>query len=286
MKVKIVECPRDAMQGFKRQINTETKIDYLNTLLEVGFDVLDCGSFVSAKAIPQMADTSEVLKSINTSSRTRLLVIVANTRGAEEASKFENVSYLGFPFSVSEEFQLRNTNKTREGAFETLKQIQAIANDSGKELVVYISMGFGNPYKEAWNYSLVSYWTKKIIDLGVKTISLSDTIGAAKPVDVKNLFSSLTFEHKEIEFGAHFHTRPENWRQLIEAAWESGCRRYDGAIKGFGGCPMATDKLTGNLPTEDLILFLKEKNSIPKGFNSDKFQQAIKKTITVFNSEN
>jgi hydroxymethylglutaryl-CoA lyase len=283
MKVKIVECPRDAMQGFKRQINTEAKVDYINTLLDVGFDVLDCGSFVSAKAVPQMADTREVLKSIKRNTQTKLLVIIANTRGAKEASEFDNISYLGFPFSVSEEFQLRNTNKSREGAFETLKQIQAIAGKNGKELVVYISMGFGNPYNETWNYSIVSDWTKKIIDLGVKTISLSDTIGIAKPMDVKNLFSTLIHEHTEIEFGAHFHTRPENWKELIEAAWESGCRRFDGAIKGYGGCPMATDKLTGNLPTEDLILFLKEKNCIPKDFNLSNFQIAYSKANTVFN---
>jgi hydroxymethylglutaryl-CoA lyase len=283
MKVKIVECPRDAMQGFKRQINTETKVDYLNTLLDVGFDVLDCGSFVSAKAVPQMADTPEVLKSIKRNSQTKLLVIIANIRGAKEASRFENISYLGFPFSVSEEFQLRNTNKSREGAFETLKQIQSIAVDNGKELVVYISMGFGNPYNEIWNYSIVSDWTKRIIDLGVKTISLSDTIGIAKPLDVKNLFSTLITENNEIEFGGHFHTRPENWEQIIEAAWESGCRRFDGAIKGFGGCPMATDKLTGNLPTENLILYLKEKNCKPDSLNLDKFQQAFEKAIIVFN---
>lgn len=261
MKVKIVECPRDAMQGIDNQILTLDKVEYINALLACNFDILDCGSFVSARAIPQMADTKEVLSLINSSENTKLLVIVPNERGAKEAAKFENISFIGFPFSVSQNFQKRNTNKSCEEAFETLMAINNIAQNANKETVAYISMCFGNPYNEYWSVDLVKEWVEKIVDIGITTISLSDTIGVATPSVIKELFSKLISAFPQIEFGAHFHTRPDNWEQNIEAAFEAGCRRFDGAILGLGGCPMAQDGLTGNLPTENLLSFLEQKQA-------------------------
>lgn len=247
------------MQGFHNLIPTENKIEYINALLKVGFDVLDCGSFVSPKAVPMLADTAEVLDAIETDhSNTKLLVIVANERGAEQASEYGKVDYIGYPFSISEQFQLRNTNHTLQQSLAVLKNIQKTGAETGKEIVVYLSMGFGNPYKEEWSTGIAVDWCKRIADMGVKTISLSDTIGVAKPQDITSIFEQCISVLPEVEFGAHFHTRPDNFLTNISSAYNAGCRRFDSAMRGFGGCPFATDELTGNLPTESLLLFLKE----------------------------
>jgi hydroxymethylglutaryl-CoA lyase len=261
MSVQIVECPRDAMQGFHRLISTDEKIKYLNLLLKVGFDIIDCGSFVSPKAVPQLADTQEVLSGIDgIKNHTKLLVIVANERGAEQAALQSNVTYMGFPFSISEVFQKRNTNQGVKQALTVLKNIHQIAKDANKELLVYLSMGFGNPYSEPWSVDIAIDWCKKLADFGVETINLSDTIGVAKPQDIQDIFKRCHQELPDLSFGAHFHTRMDNYLQNITAAYGSGCRRFDAAIKGFGGCPFANDSLTGNLPTELLLDFLKEQN--------------------------
>lgn len=253
----LTECPRDAMQGWDKFIPTDKKIDYINTLMTVGFDVLDCGSFVSPKAIPQMADTAEVLKEIDkTSSETRLSVIVANTRGSEIAVKNQYVDILGFPFSISETFQFRNTNKNKEEAFNTVKKIFKMCEEEGKQLNVYFSMAFGNPYDEQWNHELVDEWAKRFEDIGVKNILLSDTTGTATLDSISQMFSELPKKYKEISFGAHFHNRYDESYMKLKAAYDAGCRRFDSAIKGIGGCPMAKDKLVGNMPTEQLINFM------------------------------
>lgn len=256
-RMKLVECPRDAMQGFHHPISTKDKIEYLNALLKVGFHTIDCGSFVSAKAVPQLADTSEVLGSIDRDKHgTRLLVIVANERGAEEAAEFDNVDVVGFPFSISEEFQVRNTHQTISEATDRLKAIDKICKASGKDFLVYLSMGFGNPYKDEWSPAIAIDWCKKLADIGIKNINLADTIGVAKREDISAIFKACLKDIPNVEFGAHFHTRPDNYLQNISAAYEAGCRSFDSAIKGFGGCPFATDKLTGNLPTESLLSYL------------------------------
>jgi hydroxymethylglutaryl-CoA lyase len=253
----LVECPRDAMQGIQQFIPTEEKISYLNTLLRVGFDTLDCGSFVSPKAIPQMADTAEVIKALDVQhSGTRLLVIVANERGAEQACSFEQITFLGFPLSVSETFQQRNTNASIAEAIERLRAIQQLCIRHNKQLVVYFSMAFGNPYNDAWSPSVIAPFVEQMIEMGVRTISLADTVGVAKPEDVSFLFTSLIPQYPEVRFGAHLHVHADNWKPKLEAAYRAGCRRFDGALKGFGGCPMAMDKLVGNLPTENIIAFL------------------------------
>lgn len=283
MSIKLIECPRDAMQGLSFQIPTQVKVNYLNSLLKVGFDVLDCGSFVSPKAVPQLADTAEVLNLIDhKNSKTKLLVIVANEVGAENASKFNNIDFLGFPFSISEAFQLRNTNKTIEQSFNSLKQINKIANSSKKETVVYLSMGFGNPYNEKWSEELVYDWVSKLSDNGFRIISLSDTIGIAKPGQISRIFNKLNKEFTHLELGVHLHTRPDNYLQNIEAAYDSGCKRFDSAIKGYGGCPFAADKLTGNLPTELLIQFLKSKK-VKLHLIESNFNEAFSLADTVFN---
>ncbi|MFN5025211.1 MAG: hydroxymethylglutaryl-CoA lyase [Bacteroidota bacterium] len=259
MTVKLVECPRDAMQGIKSFIPTEVKINYLNALLQVGFDTLDFGSFVSPKAIPQLADTAEVLEGLQIDkTATRLLAIVANMRGAEDAITHAAIRYIGFPFSVSETFQMRNTNQTMIQAFDNVKQMQSLCEKSGKDLVVYLSMGFGNPYGDAWNTDVVEYWVEQMQRVGIRTLALSDTIGVANPESITYLFSSLIPHFPEIEFGAHLHTTPDSWRPKVDAAYKSGCRRFDGALKGFGGCPMAADTLTGNMPTENMITYFSE----------------------------
>lgn len=253
---RLIECPRDAMQGWSHPIPTETKIRYINSLLKVGFHTIDFGSFVSPKAIPQMADTKEVLAGLDLSSTTsKLLAIVANVRGAEEAAGFEQISYLGFPFSISEEFQKRNTNSTIEESLYRVEEIQKICLSRNKELVIYISMGFGNPYGEKWSPEIVIHWSKKIAGLGVKTIALSDTVGVSNPDNISLLFSALIPEVKEAMFGAHLHSHPDTWKEKIEAAYRSGCVRFDSAMKGIGGCPMAKDELVGNLATENLVSF-------------------------------
>lgn len=270
------------MQGFSRFISTETKIEYINSLLKVGFDTLDFGSFVSPKHIPQMRDTEEVLKNLDLSgSKSKLLAIIANNKGAEMAASHKEISYLGFPFSVSETFQVRNTNSTIAQSFETVKYINTLCRDNGKELVIYISMGFGNPYGDPWNTTVVDEWVDKMAGLGVKTISLSDTVGVATPDKIAYMFGHLIPKYAHIEFGAHLHTRKTNWREKIDAAWNNGCRRFDGAINGYGGCPMAEDELTGNMPTEFLLQFLDEKN-IDAGINRAAFNDSMLKAGMVF----
>lgn len=282
--VKLIECPRDAMQGLKEFIPTETKSAYINQLLKVGFDTLDFGSFVSPKAIPQMRDTAEVLGQLELSrTKTKLLAIVANQRGAEDASQFPEINYLGYPFSISETFQIRNTNATIEESLQRVEEIQAICLRSKKELVVYISMGFGNPYGDPWNAETVVKWVDRLTEMGINILQLSDTIGVSNPASIKYLFTNLIpyYQPKGIEIGAHLHTEPHNWKEKIEAAWESGCSRFDGAIKGFGGCPMAKDDLTGNMPTENMVHFFKNRE-VETGVDEALFETAMGLALKVF----
>ncbi|WP_299064198.1 hydroxymethylglutaryl-CoA lyase [uncultured Polaribacter sp.] len=282
-KVKIIECPRDAMQGIKSHfISTEKKALYINSLLKVGFDTIDFGSFVSPKAIPQMRDTAAVLSKLDLSKTTsKLLAIVANTRGANDATQFEEIDYLGYPFSISENFQMRNTHKTIDESITTLDNILNIADKTKKEVVAYLSMGFGNPYGDPWNVDIVSEWTEKLSKMGVNILSLSDTIGSSTPANIDYLFSNLISHYKDIEFGAHLHTTPDKWHEKVDAAYKAGCLRFDGAIKGYGGCPMAKDELTGNMPTEKLLSYFTtqkaETNLKPMSFES-----AYNKALEVF----
>ncbi|MEM8520861.1 hydroxymethylglutaryl-CoA lyase [Flavobacterium sp. PL12] len=271
--IKIIECPRDAMQGIKPFIPTEKKVAYIQALLRVGFDSIDFGSFVSPKAIPQMQDTAEVLSQLDLSqTNSKLLAIIANTQGAKLASVHSEIQYLGFPFSISENFQMRNTHKTIAESLVTLQEILEIADHTNKEVVAYLSMGFGNPYGDPWNVEIVGEWTSKLADMGVKILSLSDTVGSSAPDVISYLFSNLISAYPNVEFGAHLHTTPDKWFEKIDAAYKAGCRRFDGAIQGFGGCPMATDNLTGNMPTEKLLsYFTAEKattNLSPTSFES------------------
>ena len=276
--IQLVECPRDAMQGLKEFIPTATKIAYLNQLLNVGFHSLDFGSFVSAKAIPQMRDTVEVLEGLDlTQTQTKLLAIIANERGAAEAAQHPPIAYLGYPFSISETFQLRNTNATIAESLERVKAIQEICAKHDKTLVIYISMGFGNPYGDVWNVDIVQLWVEALADLGVLIFSLSDTIGVSNPTTIGYLFNDLIPRFPNLQFGAHLHTEPHNWKEKIEAAYLAGCRRYDSAIRGFGGCPMAKDDLTGNMATENLLSFFAEtheKLPIQKGRFKEAFAMA------------
>lgn len=279
-KVKIIECPRDAMQGIKDFIPTEKKVQYIQSLLRVGFDTIDFGSFVSAKAIPQMQDTVEVLAQLDLSKTTsKLLAIIANTQGAENASIHPEIQYLGFPFSISENFQMRNTHKTIAESLITLQEILNIAERTNKEVVTYISMAFGNPYGDPWNVEIVGEWTEKLAKMGVKILSLSDTVGSSTPEVIDYLFSNLIPKYQHIEFGAHLHTTPEKWFEKVDAAYKAGCRRFDGAIQGFGGCPMAKDDLTGNMPTEKMLSYFTaqkaETNLSPMSFESA-YNEAIK----------
>jgi hydroxymethylglutaryl-CoA lyase len=281
-EVKIIECPRDAMQGIRQFIPTPDKVRYINALLKVGFDTIDFGSFVSPKAIPQMRDTAEVLQQLELSeTRSKLLAIVANVRGAQDASQFPVIDYLGYPFSISENFQMRNTGKTIEQSLVTLEQIMEIASNRGKEVVAYLSMGFGNPYGDPWDVDIVAEWTRTLSELGVSIISLSDTIGVASGETISYLFSNLIPRYPAIEFGAHMHTHPAHWHEKVDAAYRAGCRRFDGALKGFGGCPMAKDELTGNMPTEKLLsYFTAEKAST--GINSLRFETAYNEAMRIF----
>lgn len=282
MTYKITECPRDAMQGIHQFIPTSLKIQYLNQLLKVGYDTLDFGSFVSPKAIPQLADTTEVLNNLDLAqTQTKLLAITANYRGAEQASKFANIKYIGFPFSISETFQKRNTNSTISQSLETVKKIQELCVSTGKELVLYISMAFGNPYGDPWNIEDTEKWVREMDSLGIRIIALSDTIGIANPVSISYLFSNLIPAFSKIEFGAHLHTTPDTWEEKLEATFNSGCKRYDGAIKGYGGCPMASDSLTGNMATENLIQFL-EKKRIPSLLNPEELSKSMLLADQVF----
>lgn len=253
--MRIVECPRDAMQGIHEFIPTEKKIRYLNQLLRVGYHTLDFGSFVSEKAIPQLRDTEEVLQHLDLSdTTTKLLAIVANTRGAEKACGFDEIDFIGYPFSISETFQQRNTNSSISESLVRVKEIQHLCADAGKTLVIYLSMGFGNPYGDPYSPVEAAEWCKRLsFDHGVKIIAPSDTIGVAQPAGIRSLFETLIAALPEVEFGAHLHTTPDTWREKVDAAWQAGCRRFDGAIKGFGGCPMASDTLTGNMPGERLV---------------------------------
>lgn len=280
--MKLIECPRDAMQGWHRMISTEEKVAYLQALLKVGFDTLDFGSFVSPKAIPQMADTREVLSRLDLSaSRSKLLAIVANVRGAEEAVIHEAIHYLGFPFSVSETFQLRNTNKTITESLEQVHTMQELCIKNGKELVVYISMGFGNPYEDPYSPEIVLQWVDEMVKMDITTISLADTVGVANPAVISSLFQQLIPAYPRVEFGAHFHSAPHNWEEKVLAAWEQGCRRFDSAIKGIGGCPMAKDELVGNLATENLIWFCQQ-HQIPTGLDMTALQAAQQLADAVF----
>lgn len=259
-KIKIIECPRDAMQGIKDFIPTKNKVQYIQSLLRVGFDTIDVGSFVSPKAIPQMVDTSNVLAQLDLSKTiSKILAIVANERGAEDASQHNQIDYLGFPFSISENFQMRNTHKTIAQSVITLDRILDIANKANKQVVVYISMGFGNPYGDPWNVDIVGEWTERLSKMGVKIISLSDTIGSSNPESIHYLFANLIPLYPTIEFGAHLHTTPTTWFEKVDAAYKSGCMRFDVAIQGFGGCPMAKDELIGNMPTEKLLSYFTSK---------------------------
>jgi len=279
---KIVECPRDAMQGIHDFIPTEVKVEYHNRLLRIGYDTLDFGSFVSPKAIPQLRDTADVLKGLDLSStNTKLLSIIANKRGAMDAVQFEEITYLGFPFSVSETFQRRNTNATLEEALERVNDIQDIATANEKEMVVYLSMGFGNPYGDEWNSEIVLAWVERLYQMGVKIMALSDTIGVATPESISYLFSQVIPAYPQVEFGAHLHTTPWTWREKVEAAYEGGCRRMDGALRGYGGCPMAKDDLTGNMATENIIQFLEESDN-ETGLNQKALLEAMSYVATVF----
>ncbi len=280
--LKIIECPRDAMQGIEPFIATEKKVAYINQLLKVGFDTIDFGSFVSPKAIPQMRDTAEVLQQLDLShTSTKLLAIVANERGASDAAQFDEIAYLGYPFSISETFQIRNTNATIEQSLKRVAQIQEICQQSKKTLVAYISMGFGNPYGDPWNVEIVHKWTNRLVEMGITILQMSDTVGVSNPDSITYLFSNLLPLYQNVEIGAHLHTTPTTWREKVVAAYQSGCRRFDGAIKGYGGCPMAKDELTGNMPTEHLISYFSE---VATNFNLDKsaFQQSLALATAIF----
>lgn len=280
--MKIVECPRDAMQGIKEFIPTEIKVEYINSLLNVGFDTIDFGSFVSPKAIPQMKDTRKVLEGLDLSdTSSKLLCIVANERGARDASLHPEISYMGYPFSISETFQLRNTNATIDESLERLKSILSICYTHAKTPVIYISMGFGNPYGDEWNSDICLRWVDKLYRLGVRTMALSDTIGVAQPDSISYLFDALIDAYPDVEFGAHLHTTRDTAVEKIEAAYTSGCRRFDGAIKGYGGCPMAKDELTGNMPTEVMLPYLKSQGTLQE-LDDEKFAMALQLSNKVF----
>ena len=280
--MKIVECPRDAMQGLSEFIPTQKKADYLNMLLQVGFDTLDFGSFVSPKAIPQMRDTAEVLNQLQLDNTdTKLLAIVANQRGANDACQFDEIQYLGYPFSVSETFQKRNTNNSIEASLSLVEEMQSMCVKHDKELVVYLSMAFGNPYGEVWNEEIVAKWGEKLAGLEVKILALADTIGVSNTDNISRLFSTLIPAFPEIEWGAHLHTAKDNWREKVEAAYSSGCTRFDSVIKGLGGCPMAKDDLVGNMPTEKILSFIQEKK-LKTRINTLAFESAFNKAIDTF----
>lgn len=282
-KVKIIECPRDAMQGIKEFIPTHEKVEYINQLLKVGFDTIDFGSFVSPKAIPQLKDTTQVLSKLDLSnSKSKLLAIVANKRGAVDACKYEEISYLGYPFSISETFQKRNTNASIDESLARVEQIQELAVKHGKQAVIYLSMAFGNPYGDPWDAEIAMQWTEKLHkELEIKIISLSDTIGVSNRENIEAIFKPLLPEFPDVEFGAHLHTTPDSWEEKIDAAVRSGCRRFDGAIKGYGGCPMATDELTGNMATENILQYLDQHN-FETGVHKEEMNKAMSMATNVF----
>lgn len=277
--MKIIECPRDAMQGIKEFIPTEKKIEYINSLLKVGFDTIDFGSFVSPKAIPQMRDTAKVIEGLDISyGNTKLLAIIANERGADDACDFEEIEYLGFPFSISEEFQRRNTNSSIEESYDRVRDIQEICQINNKQLVVYISMAFGNPYGEKWDPEIVAKWIDKLEKEGIGIFSLADTTGVSSPESIKYLYKNIIYDYPTLEIGVHLHSTPENAQEKIKAALEVGCNRIDSAIRGFGGCPMAEDELVGNISTENVLAVLKDKSNI----NEDNFKIAQEKSFEIF----
>lgn len=281
-QVKIIECPRDAMQGIKDWIPTEKKVKYIQSLLRCGFDTIDFGSFVSPKAIPQMRDTAEVLARLDLSTTvSKLLAIVANVRGAQSAVSFPEIRYLGYPFSISENFQMRNTHKTIAESMETLKEILDLADTHGKEVVTYLSMGFGNPYGDPWNVDIVGNWADTLSEMGVKILSLSDTVGTSTPDVIEYLYSELIEKYPAIEFGAHLHTTPSKWHEKVDAAYRNGCRRFDGAIQGFGGCPMAKDELTGNMPTEKMLSYFTAEK-VDTNINPMSFESAHNEATKLF----
>lgn len=280
--IHLIECPRDAMQGWKRFIPTDEKVAYISALLQVGFDTIDFGSFVSPKAIPQMADTKEVIGQLSlVNTKTKLLAIVANVRGAEEAIVFNEITYLGFPFSISPTFQKRNTNSTIEDSLDAVQIIQKLCIENKKELVVYISMGFGNPYGDIYNEEIVMHWVDKLIALGIKIISIADTVGLAQPAQVSSILNKLIPMYGDIEIGVHLHSAPVNWKEKIDAALLAGCKRFDGALKGIGGCPMADDELVGNMNSELMIPYFEEKGILPK-INKEALREALTIASKIF----
>jgi len=280
--VKLIECPRDAMQGWKTIIPTEKKIEYINALLKVGFDTIDFGSFVSAKAIPQMADTKDVINGLDVrNTASKLLAIVANTRGAEEAAAFEQITYLGFPFSISETFQQRNTNSTIEQSFERVKEILAICAEKGKLPVIYISMGFGNPYGDPYSEAVVMHWINKIAEMGIKIISLADTVGLATAESVFAVTHHVIKNFPDHEIGVHLHSSPANWKEKVDAALKAGCRRFDAALKGIGGCPMANDELVGNMDSELMIPYFQSSKLLPD-LNEQALSESLRLAAQIF----
>lgn len=281
-KISLVECPRDAMQGWERFIPTEQKVAYLNSLLKVGFDVLDFGSFVSPKAIPQLADTKDVVPQLNMDdTNTKLLAIIANTRGANDAVVYDEITYLGFPFSISETFQLRNTNKTIAGSLKHVEEIQNLCVQRNKEMVVYISMGFGNPYGDEYNAEVAIKWVGQLAELGIKTIAMADTVGVAKPDNIEYIYKNLIPEFTDVNIGAHFHSTVETWEEKVQTAYDNGCLSFDSAIKGIGGCPMAEDELVGNIATERLVEWCQRKE-IPLSLNMEAFNKSLLMASEVF----
>ncbi|PKL78990.1 MAG: hydroxymethylglutaryl-CoA lyase [Ignavibacteriae bacterium HGW-Ignavibacteriae-4] len=279
--MKLIECPRDAMQGIHEFIPTEKKIEYINSLLKVGFDTIDFGSFVSPKAIPQLKDTAEVIEGLDLGySNTKLLAIVANARGADDASDFEEIGFLGYPFSISEEFQLRNTNADIEESFDRVRDIQEVCGIHNKRLVIYISMAFGNPYNEKWDAEIVAKWIYKLKEEGIEIFSLADTIGVSTPESIKYLYENLVHDHPSLELGVHLHSNPANAQEKINAAYVAGCKRIDSTIRGFGGCPMAKDDLVGNISTEDVLAILNDDDK--KSINMDLFEESRKLSFDIF----
>ncbi|MBL0129812.1 MAG: hydroxymethylglutaryl-CoA lyase [Chitinophagaceae bacterium] len=280
--LKLIECPRDAMQGWKTFIPTEKKIAYINSLLKVGFDTIDFGSFVSPKAIPQMADTNKIVQSLEFGVRsTKLLAIVANMRGAEDASVFDEITYLGFPFSVSETFQQRNTNSSIEQSLGRVEEIQNLCIKTGKQLVVYISMGFGNPYGDRFSEEIVFEWVNQLVAMDIGIISLADTVGVATAEQVYDMTEYLVDSLPGTEIGVHLHSTPDNWKEKLEAAVRAGCKRFDGALKGIGGCPMADDELVGNMNSEMMIEYF-EQNNLLNGLNKEALVESLRIAGEIF----
>ncbi|HEV7333545.1 MAG TPA: hydroxymethylglutaryl-CoA lyase [Flavisolibacter sp.] len=280
--IQLVECPRDAMQGWPHMIPTEKKISYINALLQVGFDTIDFGSFVSPKAIPQMADTKEVIKGLELSNTdTKLLAIVANERGAEEAVQYEEITYLGFPFSISETFQRRNTNSSIVESLNRVESIQMLCKKNNKHLVIYLSMGFGNPYGDPYNAEILLHWADEMVKREISIISLADTVGLATPEQITLAVRTLIPQYPSVDFGVHLHSTPDNWKPNLEAAFNAGCRRIDSAMMGIGGCPMAGNSLVGNMNTEWIISFLEEK-SVPSGLKKEALHESLQLAAEIF----